>query len=251
MPFDDRDLARVTTAALLVSALAWTVLVAAPHDASIVVSCRIAGSHGAAPPASLQMLLAMNPPGVLAAGWMLMLVAMMAPALILPLHQLRIRSLARRRARTVALFVAAYAAIWVAAGAGLMLMALVIAALAPQPLVAALAAIGGALLWQCSPIKQRCLNRCHAQPELAAFGRAADVDALRFGARHGLWCVGSCWALMLVPVLLPRGHLVAMAAVTVLVCAERLERPRLPSWRLRGLGKATRIVAWRARALAA
>jgi predicted metal-binding membrane protein len=141
--------------------------------------------------------------------------------------------------------------IWIAAGGGLMPMALAIAALAPHPFMGAAAAIAAAFLWQCSPIKQRCLNRCHAQPELAAFGRAADVDALRFGARHGLWCVGSCWALMLVPVLLPRGHLVAMAAVTVLVAAERLERPRLPSWRPRGLGKAARIVAWRARAMAA
>ena len=74
----------------------------------------------------------------------------------------------------------------------------------PYFLVAAVFFIG--LAWQCSPAKQVCLNRCHALRELAAFGRAADTDALIFGATQGVWCAGSCWAWMLLPLLLPGGR---------------------------------------------
>jgi predicted metal-binding membrane protein len=104
-----------------------------------------------------------------------------------------------------------------------------------------------ALAWQFSPFKQRCLNRCHAHGELSAFGAAADLDALRFGLAHGIWCACSCWALMLFPMLLPRGHLVAMACIAVLIFCERLEQPNPPCWRWRGLGKAKRIVLAQAR----
>jgi predicted metal-binding membrane protein len=104
-----------------------------------------------------------------------------------------------------------------------------------------------AIVWQLSPVKQRCLNRCHAHTELAAFGVAADLDALRFGVSHGIWCAGSCWALMLSPMLLPQGHVAAMAIVAVLTFSERLEHPKPPSWRWRGLGKVSRIAAAQAR----
>jgi len=118
---------------------------------------------------------------------------------------------------------------------------------APQSYLPAAGVVLIALVWQFSPVKQRCLNRCHAHTELAAFGAAADFDALRFGMTHGTWCAGSCWALMLFPMLLLRGHVVAMASVAVLIFSERLEQPRPPSWRWRGLGKATRIVVAQAR----
>ena len=109
----------------------------------------------------------------------------------------------------------------------------------PAPLVLLVLSL---FLYEVSPFKQRCLNRGHAHPELAAFGRAADVDALRFGWSHGAWCVGSCWALMLLPLLFARGHLPAMAMVTLWIVAERLERPQPPRWRLRGPSKAIRII---------
>jgi predicted metal-binding membrane protein len=100
---------------------------------------------------------------------------------------------------------------------------------------------------QLSPAKQRCLNRCHAHTELATFGAAADLGALRFGAAHGLWCAGSCWALMLAPMLLPQEHVAAMALVAVRTWSERLESPQPPRWRWRGLGKMRRIAAAQAR----
>ncbi len=171
------------------------------------------------------MLLEMNPISSLIMGWAVMLVAMMSPTLITPFNHIFNCSFKRRRARSVTLFVFGYAAIWMAAGGVLIAATLMLKLLAPQSYLPAVGVGIIAIVWQCSPIKQRCLNRSHNHSALAAFGGAADRDALRFGITHGVWCVGSCWALMLLPMLLLQGHVAAMAVVTCLMISERLERP--------------------------
>jgi len=250
---DPRELARVRNPVLLLCAAAWIGLLLVPSSTMHAHGAAM-GAHGLPHPASLP-----SAPASLALGWCLMLVAMMSPALILPMGHVRLSSFKRRRARAIALFAAGYAAVWMAAGALLMASAGTIGAIgsigamgavgagAPSPYLPAAGALLLALVWQPSPWKQRCLNRCHAHAELAAFGLAADLDALRFGVTHGIWCAGSCWALMLAPLLLPRGHLAAMALATLLIVGERLEHPRPPRWRWRGLGKLTRILAAQAR----
>lgn len=241
-----RELARVRNPVLLTGAIAWILLLAGPGGTGAVAHCP-APVAGAPPAASIRMLLDMNPPSSLAAGWVLMLAAMMSPVLIEPLYHLRLRSFARRRARSSLLFVAAYAAAWMAPGAALLAIELAVEARAPQSWLPATSAALLALAWQASPVKQRCLNRCHAHPAPAAFGAAADLDALRSGITHGLWCAGSCWALMLVPMLLPLGHSACMAVVALLIFGERLEQPAPPCWRWRGPGKLARMAAARTR----
>ncbi len=246
MTEDPRELARVRNPVLLLSAAAWIWLLVDPGGSMMHAHCAATSSRGLSLSAALPMLLAMNPPAKLAAGWGLMLVAMMAPALILPIGHVRLRSFKRRRARAIVLFVAGYAALWMGVGGVLLAASLALGWWAPHSYLPA----GGILLaivWQLSPFKQRCLNRCHAHTELAAFGAAADLGALRFGVAHGVWCVGSCWALMLSPLLLPLGHVAAMAIVAVLTFSERLEHPKPPRWRFRGLGKVSRIAAAQAR----
>jgi predicted metal-binding membrane protein len=214
------------------SGAAWILLAASPGGTPLYAHCT-AATVAAIP--------------CLAGGWALMLAAMMAPVLIPPLRHLRDRTFARRRARGIGLFVLGYAAIWMAAGALLLALALAVRRAAPESFVAVVPATAIAMVWQFSPAKQRCLNRCHAHPELAAFGPAADIGALRFGLTHGVWCAGSCWALMFLPLLISRGHIVAMAAVSLWLFAERLDRPMPPRWRLRGPGKAARLVIAQAR----
>jgi predicted metal-binding membrane protein len=119
--------------------------------------------------------------------------------------------------------------------------------IAPDSLLPAVVAAAIAIVWQFSPFKQRALNRCHSHRALAAFGSAADLGALRFGWTHGIWCVCSCWALMLLPLLAPRGHLAAMAIVSLWMLAERFERPMAARWRLRAPVTAARIVIAQAR----
>lgn len=247
MTYDARELARVRNSLLLISAVTWILLLAEPRSIRILAHCP-AISFAAMPLSpSFEMLLAMNRPASLAAGWALMLVAMMSPVLIPPVCHIRLRSFTHRRARSIALFVTGYGAIWMALGGVLLAIELPAKLFAPQSYLPAAGVVATALVWQFSPIKQRCLNRCHALTELATFGAAADLDVFRFGITHGIWCVGSCWVLMLFPMLLPRGHIVAMATVAVLIFSERLEQPRPPCWRCRGLGKAIRIVVAQAR----
>ncbi len=144
----------------------------------------------------------------------------MSPVLISPVRHIRMSSFTHRRARSIILFVTGYAAIWLALGSVLIAIEVEIEQFASQSHLPAAGAILIALVWQFSPIKQRCLNRCHAVSELAVFGVAADFDAFRFGVTHGIWCAGSCWALMLLPMLLPQGHVVAMASVGALIFSE-------------------------------
>jgi predicted metal-binding membrane protein len=161
--------------------------------------------------------------------WLLMLTAMMSPVLIAPLRHLGSRSLAGHRFAARVLFVAAYAVVWSLAGVGLLMVADVLDRLG----AAAAVAVSVAMIWQLSPVKQRCLNGHHARPPLAAFGWRAELAALRFGAQLGAWCVGSCWTLMLLPLVLTTHQLTAMVAVTLWIWAEQLEFPALARWRIR------------------
>ena len=170
--------------------------------------------------------------------WLLMLTAMMSPLLIGQLRHLRARSLPRQRVPAAVLFLAAYAALWSLGGVALLAMADVLDRIGRAGAVA----IGVAALWQLSPAKQRCLNRHHARPPLAAFGRRAELAALRFGATQAGWCVGSCWALMLLPLVLTTGQPAVMAAVSLWIWAEQLEFPSSASWRVRVPTRALLIV---------
>lgn len=229
------------------SLIAWSVLALDGSDLTLAAFCS-AGTPGTVPPSvSFNLALVFNSPATLASGWALMVAAMMSPLVVAPLRHVRDRSFARRRARAMLLFVLGYAAVWMAAGVGLHTMALIAQWAAPAPLVCLGLAAATAMFWQVSPAKQWCLNLCHRRPHLAAFGAAADRDAFDFGLTHGASCAGACWALMFLTLFVRHGHVLWMAAVTLLVFAERLEGPTPLAWRWRGPGKALRITMAQAR----
>lgn len=223
-----RERMRVRVPLLAAAGAAWLALALAPGPAA----------HGS-------MHAASGTPASLAAHALLMFAAMMLPLSAAPVRHVRDRSLASRRGRAVALFLAGYALPWIAAGVVLLAAAGWVAAAGP----AVAPALAGAAVaaWQCSPRKQHFLNRCHAHPALAAFGAKADLDALRFGVSHAWWCMGSCAALMLLPMLFTRGHLAAMAVVTLWLAGERLEKPLPPRWRWRGPDRIVRLAVAQSR----
>ncbi|PKR50534.1 hypothetical protein COO20_20545 [Thalassospira marina] len=182
---------------------------------------------------SLRAMLAFVSPMHIALSWLLMLTAMMTPILAGPLHHVWVRSLARRRWRALAVFIAAYLAVWMVMAPVLVLgvAALRMFADAISLPVSALAVVI-ALVWQAAPAKQYCLNHCHWLPRIGVFGWSADADCARFGLVNGLWCVGTCWALMLVPITATEMHvhLALMAGVAVIMVAERLQPARPVRW---------------------
>ncbi|MBV8298055.1 MAG: DUF2182 domain-containing protein [Candidatus Eremiobacteraeota bacterium] len=243
-----RERVRVRVPLLSISGGAWLLLALQPSSMAMPAYCS-AATLGAMPAlSSIARLVALTPPTSMAAGWALMLAAMMVPTLIGPVRHVRDRSFARRRVRAIVLFASAYAAIWMAAGMLLLEAAIVLRLAVPETVLLA-SAIAVAAVWQFSPGKQRCLNRCHARPALAAFGAAADAGALRFGLMQGIWCVGSCWALMLLPLLVMNWRFAAMAMVALWLAAERLDTPAPPRWRFRLPGKAVGIALLQARGL--
>jgi predicted metal-binding membrane protein len=166
-------------------------------------------------------------------GWALMLTAMMAPLLIPALRHIRARSLRSRRWRAVSLVTVAHAAVWTVGGIVLLAVASLLRSVTGQPDLALLLGLVAALTWQLSPLKQYCLNRHCAHPPISSFGSAADRDALRFGGTHAAWCLGSCWALMLVSLLAPTWHVAVMLVASVWMWVEPLDRPERPTWRVR------------------
>jgi predicted metal-binding membrane protein len=226
----------------LVIATAWMVLAFGRTVLSLPAFCSANGMRALPLAASFDLALLTNALPWLAFGWLLMVIAMMLPLAIAPLRHIRERSFARRQARSMLLFVLGFVALWMAAGVILGALAWLVERAIPAPLGVEFAVVV-ALIWQVSPAKQWCLNRCHQRPPLAAFGFAADADAVRFGLRNGAACAGTCWALMLPMLLIGQGRLLAMIAVTLFSVAESLEKPAPLAWRWRGGGRALRIIA--------
>lgn len=176
--------------------------------------------------------LILNPPAQLIAPCLIMLVAMMTPLLARPIAHLWNHSLARRRAPAITLFVATYAGLWLLASCVLVAVAVALKAFAgaaalPVPAVAVVIA----LIWQATPAKQACLDRCH---RLSAFSAGTAWDCVRHGATIALWCIGACWALMLAPLAVDGMHFAAMAVVAVVLFVERQAGPM--RWRLATIG---------------
>ena len=216
--FGTSDIKRVGGVATAISALAWLLVIARPTEGHHV-------HHGS----------------VAITNWLTMLIAMMAPVLIAPLVHVRRHSFAYRRLRAASLFVLAYGLTW--------MLFLVTLENAQGYVESTAVVVIVALLWQCSPVKQRCLNHCHALPELAAFGLAADTDVFRFGITYAVWCIGSCWALMWVSMVY--ASVLPMIAVSFVIVSERFERPAAPAWRWRGTRIPIRILLARSQMLLA
>jgi predicted metal-binding membrane protein len=85
-----------------------------------------------------------------------------------------------------------------------------------------LLALAGA--FQFSSLKYACLDKCrHPGPFMLRFYRRGARGGLQLGLRHGLFCLGCCWALMLVMFSVGVASLFAMAMLTALMVYEKTQ----------------------------
>jgi predicted metal-binding membrane protein len=94
----------------------------------------------------------------------------------------------------------------------------------------------GAGLYQLSPAKNACLKRCQSPLGfLLTNWRDGNRGALELGLRHGMYCLGCCWALMLVLFVVGVMNLVWVAALTAFILVEKFGRAGTWIARLGGL----------------
>ena len=191
------------------------------------------------------------PAALHALAWLLMITAMMLPT-ALPLVLLFRRITAGRpdEPALIGRLLAGYALAWLGFGviahaldAAIGLVATRSGWLALHGSYVAAGVLVGAGLFQFSALKYRCLEQCRTPFSFVTsrwHGHAPARDALRIGLDHGVFCVGCCWALMLVMFVVGIGSIGWMLALAAVMAAEK----NLP-WgrRLRtplGIG----LVAW-------
>lgn len=93
----------------------------------------------------------------------------------------------------------------------------------PEWMMGAVLVLAGA--FQFTSLKSRCLDKCR-QPRsfLLAHYRRGLGGAMTLGVRHGLFCLGCCWALMLVMFVVGIANLAWMAPLAALMIYEKIGR---------------------------
>ena len=168
---------------------------------------------------------------VVFAMWWIMMAAMMLPSAA-PVMLLYIRVAAGSQVQpATASFLGGYLAAW---GLFSLLAALLQLALERSGLLAAMtmtstsrwlsaALFVAAGLYQLSPLKNLCLRHCRNPAQwLSAHYRPGRLGALRMGLAHGAWCVGCCWPLMLLLFAGGVMNIAWIAALSLMVAAEKL-----------------------------
>jgi len=167
-----------------------------------------------------------------AGGWLLMIAAMMLPT-SLPLFQRFDRMTQGRpeRGQLMASLVAGYLLAWVGFGVAAHLCDASLhravgqaSWLAANGWLIGAAVLATAGLFQFSRLKYRCLDKCRAPFGFLTqhwHGRALRRDALRLGLHHGLFCVGCCWAIMLLMFVVGTGNVGWMLGLGAVMALEK------------------------------
>ena len=214
----DRDRAILLGGCLAVTAIAWLAIVKLSAGMSMPDMPAMPMAEGT---------------GTLFAMWAVMMVAMMLPS-TLPFvfafsQEQRRRQALRATVVPTAFFVAGYFSIWLAFSAGCAALQqflhsreLLSPMMASTSFVFSASLLIAAGVYQWTPLKNACLHHCRT-PFAFLLGEWHEgrSGAVRMGAQHGLFCLGCCWMLMLLPFAAGIMDLRWMAAITVLLMLEK------------------------------
>jgi predicted metal-binding membrane protein len=158
--------------------------------------------------------------------WTLMMAAMMLPS-VAPVAVLYERSVTHNRVLRLAQFAAGYIVVWGLAGLPAFAVAALLSSVAmDRPETARYIAAGIFIvlgLYQVSPLKDRCLSQCRSPFSLLMHyaNFHGPLRDLRAGTHHALYCLGCCWALMLVLVVAGIMNLLVMVVLAAVILIEK------------------------------
>ena len=221
-----------------VTLTAWAILVVwslSPY--SNLLDHHNIGDEGLAPVTRLWLFLC---------GWFLMVVAMMFPRSFLFKNRTYLHILKQPGLKHLSpAYLSGYFAAWMAFGSLLYLgdAALhegverfaIIDALSPGIFWALLLIVGG---YQFSSIKRTCLYMDHvpnSEKTETYIGRRENFPTVGMGIKHGLYCLGSCWGLMLLMFAAGSMNLLVMLGFTGIMVAEKAMHARWQISRLVGV----------------
>jgi predicted metal-binding membrane protein len=168
------------------------------------------------------------------AMWGAMTLAMMLPsAAPMILTYAEIADTAARKNEPVVspfMIAAGYTVVWLgfAAAATLAQLALMRATLLDPSMASASGLFSGAIfigagVYQFSALKHACLTQCqHPFPFFFANWATTPRGVFKLGVRQGLFCLGCCWAMMLVMFAVGTMNVVWMAALGIVMTVEKI-----------------------------
>jgi predicted metal-binding membrane protein len=217
----------VTLSLVFLSGVAWLYVVREP-DSGMAIGVLTRPSSG--DPMSMMEMGSGMSFTLFISTWIVMMVAMMFPAIVpvVLLFDRWRRTRGRSMASTIS-FVSGYLVVWGAAG--LLVYAALVAIETQVQSSETAVRLGGVSLvlagvYQLSPLKTICLSKCRSPLSLVMqhgprLGRGLR-GPLEVGVVHGAYCLGCCWALMVVLIVLGLMNLGWMAAVSALILVEKV-----------------------------
>src|SRR6476660_7390055 len=192
--------------------------------------------------------------GFVFAMWAVMMVGMMtpsvAPMILIYARVGRQAAIDNKPFAATAWFVGGYLLAWTgfSLAATSAQWALERAALLTPMMASASNILGGAVLivaglYQWTPLKEACLFNCQSPLTfILRHGgfRSDPAGALALGARHGIYCIGCCWALMVLLFVGGVMNLFWIAALATLVLLEKV----IPSGRITSRVAGLIFIAW-------
>lgn len=211
----DRAATATTVLLLVVAAAAWAHILRAP------MADDMAGMSMATTPT-------LDGGVAYVAAWAVMMAAMMLPSAMpmISLYAATQRSTEGVLVRSAAVvsFALVYVGLWAATGVPIYLASVALMAISPRTLAYVTAAVlVAAGIYQLSPLKRVCLRHCRSPLGfLLGRWRAGWHGGLLMGWEHALYCLGCCWALMVVLVVAGAMALPWVLAIAATVAAEKL-----------------------------
>ena len=230
-----RDRAIIVAAILVIAAIAWAYTVYLSQTGMSSDSMQMGQGSGMGMAMADMRSWSAADFGLMFVMWAVMMVAMMAPSATPML--LMFANVNRKRKEREApyvptgVFLAGYVIVWAAfslaatSGNWGLHQASLLSSMMGESTSGYLG--GGLLLlagvFQWSPLKYACLKQCRTPMGfLMTSWREGHRGALRMGLEHGAYCLGCCWALMLLLFVLGIMNLVWIAALAAFVLAEKV-----------------------------